>query len=518
MVHYEIPKPPQTFFQRTRDSVRLAAAFLKGDKTTIADITAETIFSPLQPLTPFSPMTTGRAWDYAPGLNIQFLPRGYGSGRIPFQNLRTVSRECEILRLVMETVKDQICAFEWQIVPKEDSEAAPDDERIDELTTRFKKPDNILSFEQWLRVLLDEVMTIDALSIYRPKDRIGRPYAFEILDGGMIKPLIDANGRRPLPPDPAFQQVIKGAPRVDYTTDELLYAPRTTLADNPVYGYSLVEQTLITAQTSIQRSKYQLAYFTEGSVPDAYAALPEGMTMDQIKAFEDRFNGILRGNAVQRRQMPFVPAGTKFESMKQPPLKDEFDEWIARIICFSFGLSPSAFIKQINRATAGSEKERAQEEGQAPKLQFIKWIMDSLISDFGEDYADNFEFSWKENANADKAEQATTDDKNVRNGTATINEVRASRGQDPVEGGDKPMFATANGYVTIEPQAQPEPGEEGAQPGQDDDEGGEPAPDPKKEAQQAEAHGKAVYARLRKAVRHEPIPLDAKHPECDPNR
>jgi hypothetical protein len=333
---------------------------------------------------------------------------------------------------------------------------------------------------------------------------VGRPYAFEILDGQMIKPLVDEDGRRPLPPDPAYQQIIKGSPRVDYTSDELLYAPRTILADNPVYGYSLVEQTLITAQTSIQRSKFQLAYFTEGSVPDAYAALPEGMTMDQIKAFEERFNGILRGNAAQRRQLPFVPFGTKFESMKTEPLKDEFDEWIARIICFSFGLSPTAFIKQVNRAVAGSEKERAEEEGQAPKLQYVKLVIDTLIADFGPDYAANFEFSWRENLNADKAEQAATDDKNVRNGTATINEIRAARGQDPVEGGDKPGFATATGYVTIEPQDPQEQPPESTAPGQEDVVAGN---NPKNDAQHDDSHEKAVYSRLRKAVRHKPVPL-----------
>ena len=72
MASYEVPKPPLGFFQRVRESVRLATAFLKGDKSTIADITSETVFSPLQPLQPYLPNIVGRTWDYPVGINPQF--------------------------------------------------------------------------------------------------------------------------------------------------------------------------------------------------------------------------------------------------------------------------------------------------------------------------------------------------------------------------------------------------------------------------------------------------------------
>src|ERR1700729_1391395 len=118
MVAYEVPKPPLRFFQRARESLRLANAFMKGDKTTIADITSETIFSPLQPLQPYTPNIVGRNWDYPVGQNLQFRPDGYG--RISFADLRAVARQCEILRLGLRTVKDQIAAIGWQIMPRED--------------------------------------------------------------------------------------------------------------------------------------------------------------------------------------------------------------------------------------------------------------------------------------------------------------------------------------------------------------------------------------------------------------
>jgi hypothetical protein len=54
----------------------------------------------------------------------------------------------------------------------------------------------------------------------------GAPFAFEIIDGATIKRILNADGRTPLAPEPAYQQIIKGLPAVDYHRDELLYKPR----------------------------------------------------------------------------------------------------------------------------------------------------------------------------------------------------------------------------------------------------------------------------------------------------
>jgi hypothetical protein len=53
-------------------------------------------------------------------------------------------------------------------------------------------------------------------------------------------------------------------------------------------------------------------------------------------------------------------------------LKDEFDEWLARIICYCFSLSPQALVKQMNRATAQTAKQSAQEEGLEPLKNWFK--------------------------------------------------------------------------------------------------------------------------------------------------
>jgi len=448
MVSFEVPKPPLGFFERARESLRLASAFFKGDRTTIRNITSETVFSPNQPLVPYLPGIVGRTWDYPTAINLQFQPDSFG--RIRFHELRGVARQCEIMRIVIQMVKDQICAFDWQIVPKEDSEADPEDPRVEEITRFFRKPDKINPWDTWLRMLLDDFLVLDAVSIYRPKDQLGRPYAFELFDSARIKVLIDANGRRPQDPDPAYQQIIKGSPRADYTTDEMLYMSRNITTDYPIRGISAVENVIVTGQTIIERQKGQLQFFTEGTLPDSYAKMPEGMTTDAIKAFEERFNDLLRGNTAMRRGTPFLPSGAEIVPLKQTELKSDADEWFARIVCSCFGVPPTAFIKQMNRSTSESDADRGKEDGQFPKMQYVKLIVDELIGDFGDEYADNFEFSWREGAHADPKVQADVITEYVKAGVKTINEGRNDLGLDPITGGDDPMALTPTGYVPLD--------------------------------------------------------------------
>jgi hypothetical protein len=69
-----------------------------------------------------------------------------------------------------------------------------------------------------------------------------------------------------------------------------------------------------------------------------------------------------------------VPGGVAktFIQTKEPELKNAFDEWIARVGCIAFSVSPQPFVNQMNRATGETQKEMADEEGLLPILAWIK--------------------------------------------------------------------------------------------------------------------------------------------------
>jgi hypothetical protein len=117
---------------------------------------------------------------------------------------------------------------------------APDASKSIDAVSRFlARPDRRHSFADWLRMLVEEMLVIDAATIYPRFNRGGSLYSLDIIDGATIKPLIGEDGRSPEPPDPAYQQILKGVPAADFSADELIYLPRN-VRSHRLYGMSPV--------------------------------------------------------------------------------------------------------------------------------------------------------------------------------------------------------------------------------------------------------------------------------------
>jgi hypothetical protein len=57
---------------------------------------------------------------------------------------------------------------------------------------------------------------------------------------------------------------------------------------------------------------------------------------------------------------------------RQPPLKDQYDEWLTRIICYAFSVPVSPFVSQVNRATGETLRQQAAQEGLVPLKAWVK--------------------------------------------------------------------------------------------------------------------------------------------------
>lgn len=429
-------------------------------------------FGPGDPLPPVAQeQAVGRQFDYPVFENIKMTPRA--SEAVTFAQMRALADGYDLLRLVIETRKDQLVKMRWKIQPRD--EDGKTDARCQQVQDFFQLPDGEHNFQTWIRMLLEDLFVIDAPTVYPRKTKGGQPYSFEPVDGATIKRVIDATGRTPLPPDPAYQQILKGLPAVDYSRDELVYLPRN-IRTHKVYGYSPVEQIIMTVNIALRRQMNQLSYYTEGNTPNLIFGVPETWNPDQIKAFQGFWDSINAGQS--KHTAKFVPGGVTPIDTKAQALKDEFDEWLARVVCFAFSINPQPFIKQMNRATAETAQEASLQEGLQPIMQWAEDLMNTLIwRYFG--YADLC-FAWQTETDTAPEVRAEINDKAVRNGTRTINEVRADNGDDPIEGGDEPMIYTASGAVLLkdvidppEPPPQlvmnepPKPGEEPPKPGEE---------------------------------------------------
>jgi HK97 family phage portal protein len=293
---------------------------------------------------------------------------------------------------------------------------------------------------------MEDLLVLDAPVIELRRNRGGTLIGLDIVDGATIKVLVDETGRRPRPPAPAFEQVIKGRPWKLLTGDDLLYLPRNP-RPHKAYGFGPVEQVVMTVNIALRRQVMQLQHFTDGNVPPGLLNAPDGWNVEQISQFQEWFDSVLAGNTGARSRLVWGPSGAKYQAFKEAPYKDDFDEWLARIVCYAFSLPPTAFTRQLNRATAQTSQDTAATEGLAPLMLWVKRLCDYVIQDLL-GHAD-LEFAWGDIRPADPAEQAKVIDIYVRDGIYAVNEARALLGLDPVPDGDVPMIYGAQGATPL---------------------------------------------------------------------
>jgi hypothetical protein len=390
----------------------------------ISGVGPESWFGPQQPLAPQAPPEVkGRQWDYPFGVNLSYVPRG--DAALSFNELRALADALPLLRAVIETRKDQIAGLNWTLRPRDPRNATDAAPRIIAALAFLATPDRRHDFATWLRMLIEDMLVIDAACMYPRLTRAGAIYSLDVIDGATIKPLIGEDGRSPAPPDPAYQQVLHGVPAADFASDELIYLPRN-VRSHRLYGMSPVEQIALTINIALRREQATLDYYNTGSIPDSFATLPKDWTVDQIKQFQDYFDALMSGNLARRRMVKFMPAEFKLTETRQPPLKDQYDEWLARVICYAFSVPASAFVNQVNRATSQTLRVQATQEGLIPLKAWVKSALDRVVQVCLNQ--PDLEFAWVGDDAIDPLEQAQTLVALVGAGIKTREEARADLG------------------------------------------------------------------------------------------
>jgi hypothetical protein len=435
--------------KKTTINPGIVSRVAQGLKYAFTGRAPEAWFGPGEPQAPAAPEAVkGRQWDYASGYNLRTQPRGEEA--LSFGQLRALAQNCDLVRLAIETRKDQLCKLAWTIKPTEETAAGGKrllnaaEGQAKEARALFKKPDRVHRWNQWLRMWLEDMFVGDCATLYPRPNRGGGLYALEVMDGALIKPVLADDGRVPLPPAPAYQQILKGVVGANYTLDELIYFPRNPLSWR-VYGLSPVEQIILTVNIVIRRQIHLLQYYTEGNLPDSLLEVPEGWNTEQIREWQQYWDALFAGNTAQRRRGTWVPKGMTPHSMKEAALKDPIDEWFARVVCYAFSLSPQAFVQQINKATAETAQEMALEEGLAPVLE---WVKDGIDEGLARGGFDLVEFAWEEESSIRPKEQAEIDEIHLRSGLRGRTEIRQDRGY--VDDGVPDFIVTVGGPVLLE--------------------------------------------------------------------
>lgn len=420
-------------------------------------------FSPFQPVAPFGPpnQTEIRTWDYPVGWNLNFVQQRMNLMGM----LRSMARTWGVLATVISTRQDQLLRVPWTIQVKGKPKSTS--KSVEGMKKFFKRPDGVLRYSQWARKALDDLLILDAPSFYIARDRGSRPVRIEVLDGATIFPLIDDAGRRPQSiweddgdgilyekRQPAFQQIIKGLPMNNLDESEIMYVPMRPRPDMPMFGYPATEQILIETTEAILKTVYQKDYWSEGNIPDLIVTVPPEWSPRQIAMFQAHFDALLSGQLDLKSKVRFLPGGMKPFDVKNSSgetLWSQRDETLIRLCCYAYSVSPAPFIKMLNRSTAQSAQQAAEEEGLYPLMSYWKDdIMDPIIQEqFG---MDDLEFMFLPRPEPDGEKAAKIHDTKIRNGEITIDEARATAGLEPYPDGmgSKPLVFTQGGVIPLD--------------------------------------------------------------------
>ena len=402
----------------------------------------------------------------------------------------------DIIKKCIQVNKTKLAGLEWDIVLSEDAsdkiireqggnhtramvqarEQFTDE--ISRLKEFWKTPDksNGLSFIDWITMATEELLVIDALAIYPLQTVGGDLHSLQILDGTTIKPLINDYGMRPEPPFAAYQQILYGFPRsefstakdpravADYETSELIYLMRNP-STTSVYGESPTEQSLALADIYLRRQQWVRMEFTEGVVPEMLFLADTKFTPDQIMQYEAIFNNQLAGQTSARMRMKIIPAGLIPSPQEGygEKFKDLMDEFYSIAICGHFQVQPSeiGLTQQAGLGGgAGVQKGQAQSSEVIGLVPLAKWFAEKLTR-IQQQYLNapaELEFKFMNSTREDIESVARARDIELKNGGSTINEDRAEAGKPLINSpeADKPIFVVGNGAYTL--------GEDGWQP------------------------------------------------------
>ena len=346
-------------------------------------------------------------------------------------------------------------------------------------------PQSDRGWREWITEAMWQVTVYDALAIH-PQMSLGRKVlGFNIIDASTIKCLLDNYGGIPRPPDPAYQQILWGFPRGEFTAtpdkdpdhptpkfldsssgtdarDQLSYFKMNARTWTP-YGFSPTEQAIPLVNLYLEYQKMMLFEFKHGTRADVYMRTTGSeLSLKTLPAYERIYNDNLEGDTAQRKKTRLLPEGFDpvFAPSTEERFKPEFIESILKRIAGIYGISPAQF-GVVPRAGLGGGKgaqegdqDNAEIVSSKPTMNFIEEFVNTLSRrHLGATKNVTFILS-DDKGGKDDSLIATAAQINVQSGIMTLNEQRRELGLDDYDfdGADEAFTVAGNTVVYMRGQ------------------------------------------------------------------
>ncbi len=399
--------------------------------------------SPCQPVVPIAPVgSSPLAWNFYEGQNLTYTPRP--DAQYSALDLRRLA-SYPLARICIDNVIDILTRMPFRIQPKQMpgepnssvKKRAKGDKTISAITKFFERPNPNKSWPEFWSPILDDMIVCDNASILLRRTGDGKIAQLRYTIGDYITCYIDDSGYTPEPPSPAYAQLWNGIPRVNLTTDQLIYAPRNIRFDgtesSALYGQSPIEALATEIQIGINRLQWVLNFYTVGSMADILQIAPAGVDVDQIRTAMDWQNSQLSGDLAARRGHRIMQGFTtdgKDQVLfpKAGALSDPYDDLHIRKVAYGIGASAQRLLRMMNRAASESNQESAEEEG-SDRYRFWMQEICNYIIQHHMGYPEH-ELAIRADAENDAQKAAETDNVLIRCGRATINDRKELAGED----------------------------------------------------------------------------------------
>jgi len=466
-------------------------------------------FGPLAPIEPvgidtpdpISGRPEPRRFTYPVAWNMPVgTPGDEGLKLVPFATLRAMADTYSVARACINVRKQEVLGLAWNIAPTREAEkkmgggvssARKDfEKRRAEAIAFFENPDpgKYRSFTTWLSAVLEDILVIDALSVYLQPTRLpgkgllgSNLQSLRLIDGSTVRPLLDVMGGTPQPPNVAYQIFNFGIPRVDMTTaiagadikdidpnaleaeyrgDQLLYLPYEQRNWTP-YGFACIEKALVPILSGLQKQKYQLDYFSEGSIPGIFISSGDSTaTPNQLRTLQDALNA-MAGDPAWKHKIIVLPGGSRIEPMRPVPLADQFDEVVMTQVCMAFDIMPMELgiaPKVSTTMSPGASNQMAKASQSIHERKSLKplllWLKENVFDFVLQKVCgqEDMQFTWEGLEEGEDRESLIDNLINqVEHGLMSIDEARVELGEQPwgLPLTSDPVWATATGIVPV---------------------------------------------------------------------
>lgn len=350
-------------------------------------------------------------------------------------NLRRFA-ETPVARKAINTIKDRIAGMHWRVQPRRGRslDELPDGAgRVRVLTETFEQPNPDDSFRSMAEQVLEDIIVggFGALELRLTQDAV-HPLELWPVDGATIKLRADWDGR---PESPRYVQVTgKFGPegQVVLADEELSYIRLNPRTHTP-FGLGRLEVAFETVANFLAAHRHA-SRLANNSVAQFALWLDQLDTAQHerlVHWWQDEVEGAARVPIMSTPQKPEV---LRFVAGTDADLRLQWQEFLLRMVADAFDLPPMLLGLEgdVNRSTAGELSDTAFRTAIVPTARLFAEHLtrDAIGKRLG---WHDLEFVFTDVDAPSEAAQTDMQERLLRCGVLTVNEVRQMRGLPALE-------------------------------------------------------------------------------------